>query len=562
MTMDYQRYLLIGAAAVLSYMLLIEWGHYRTAPTQPPTEISNPAIQSSLTEIESNDSDLPQHSDLPANADQTQVSVTADMALSSTNNSAIHIKTDTLDVKISREGGDIISVGLPEYYAKIDSPDQPFILLEQTQQRTYIAQSGLIGRNGTDTQNGRPTFSAKSNQFSLADSQNELVVDLFFTDENQVEITKRFRFHRSSYLIDVEYLINNRGSSAWSAGLFGQLKRDNSADPSADSSGMGMHPYLGAAISLTDSPFKKISFSDMADKPLKVSQEGGWVAMIQHYFLSAWIPNPEQVQNYSTVVTKGGDNIIRFTSPAITVEPGKTATTTAQFYAGPKDQYQLEKISKGLELSVDYGWLWWIAQPLFWLLYKLHGILGNWGFAIIAVTVLVKALFFQLNATAYKSMANMRKVQPKLIEIRERYADDKAKQSQEMMSLYKKEKINPLGGCLPILVQMPVFISLYWVLMESVELRHSPFIFWIKDLSVMDPYFILPLIMGASMFIQQKLNPPPPDPMQAKVMQWMPVMFTFFFLFFPAGLVLYWVVNNTLSIIQQYIITKRIEKMA
>ena len=342
--------------------------------------------------------------------------------------------------------------------------------------------------------------------------------------------------------------------------MFGQLKRDNSADPSADSSGMGMAPYLGAAIHLAEEPYKKVSFDDIADKEFpKQNLEGGWVAIVQHYFTSAWIPDASQTHSYSMLKAKDDANIVRFTSPQLTVEPGTTGEITSQLYTGPKDQYKLETISEGLELTVDYGILWWIAQPLFWLLTKLYSYLGNWGFAIIAVTVLVKAAFFQLNAKAYTSMANMRKVQPKLVALRERYADDRQKQSQEMMALYKKEKINPLGGCLPILVQMPVFISLYWVLMESVELRHAPFIGYIKDLSVMDPYFILPLIMGVSMFIQQKLNPPPPDPMQAKVMQWMPVMFTFFFLFFPAGLVLYWVVNNTLSIVQQYIITKRIE---
>ncbi|MGB1543503.1 MAG: membrane protein insertase YidC, partial [Spongiibacter marinus] len=261
-----------------------------------------------------------------------------------------------------------------------------------------------------------------------------------------------------------------------------------------------------------------------------------------------------------TVVTRQGLNIVRFTSPSQTVAAGEQGTLSAAIYIGPKDQYRLEEISPGLELTVDYGWLWWIAQPLFWLLTKLYSVFGNWGWAIIGVTVLVKAAFFQLNAKAFTSMANMRKVQPKLMELRERYADDRQKQSQAMMELYKKEKINPVGGCLPMLVQMPVFIALYWVLMESVELRHAPFMLWINDLSAMDPYFVLPLIMGASMFIQQKLNPPPADPMQAKIMQWMPIVFTFFFLFFPAGLVLYWVVNNTLSIIQQYIITKRIEK--
>jgi len=297
----------------------------------------------------------------------------------------------------------------------------------------------------------------------------------------------------------------------------------------------------------------------MKEEPFKAQLPGGWIAMIQHYFLSAWVPNPEQTHNYSTRVTKSGFNIAGFTSPTLTVDPGNKGSTGAEFYAGPKDQYALREISPYLELSVDYGFLWWIAQPIFWLLTQIQAIVVNWGLAIILLTVVIKGAFFQLSAKSYKSMANMRKVQPKMADIREQFADDKQKQSQAMMELYKKEKINPMGGCLPILVQMPVFISLYWVLMEAVDLRHAPFILWIHDLSVMDPYFVLPLIMGASMWFMQKLNPPPPDPMQAKIMQWMPVMFTFFFLWFPAGLVLYWVVNNLLSMAQQYVITKRIE---
>jgi YidC/Oxa1 family membrane protein insertase len=284
--------------------------------------------------------------------------------------------------------------------------------------------------------------------------------------------------------------------------------------------------------------------------------------MIQHYFLSAWIPNPEQTHTYSARVTRSGFNIGGFTSPPLALDPGQSGTVGAGFYAGPKDQYRLEEISPYLELSVDYGWLWWIAQPLFWLLTKIHSLVGNWGVSIILLTVLIKGAFFQLSAKSYKSMANMRRVQPKMAAIREEFADDKQKQSQAMMELYRKEKINPMGGCLPILVQMPVFIGLYWMLMESVELRHAPFMLWITDLSVMDPYFVLPLMMGASMFFMQKLNPPPPDPMQAKIMQWMPVMFTFFFLWFPAGLVLYWVVNNLLSMAQQFVITRQIEAAA
>jgi YidC/Oxa1 family membrane protein insertase len=562
--MDFQRYLLIGSIAALSFMLLTEWVQFKENQNvedvvaayqqQTNTTANVPDIITPTTNTIGEDtvssSDIPDVS-LPSPSNES---------VAVNHNDSVRVSTDNLEVMINTKGGDIVFSALKKHYAKIDTPDVPFTLLEQSPQRTYIAQSGLIGVNGIDTGKGRAQFSTDASEYQLKDGDDELIVDLHYKQSAEVTITKRFIFQRGKYLVTVEYLINNNSDKVWTAGMFGQLKRDNSDDPAKDSSGMGLAPYLGTAIHLADEPYKKISFDDIAEKKFPTQNiEGGWIAMVQHYFTSAWIPEPNITHTYSVLKAKDSANIIRFTSPQITVNPGETGSVSAKLYTGPKDQYRLEEISPGLELTVDYGILWWIAQPLFWLLTKLYSYLGNWGFAIIAVTMLVKAAFFQLNAKAYTSMANMRKVQPKLTALRERYADDKQKQSQEMMALYKKEKINPLGGCLPILVQMPVFISLYWVLMESVELRHAPFILYIKDLSVMDPYFILPLIMGVSMFIQQKLNPPPPDPMQAKVMQWMPVMFTFFFLFFPAGLVLYWVVNNTLSIIQQYIITKRIE---
>jgi len=569
--MDYQRYLLIGAIAVLSYMLLIEWSVFKEdISTQQVTAEYQQRSQSDSQSVATQATPSPQEetgaiipsadaisrqvsdADIPQIEQKPQIKAAATTSL-------ISVTTDSLVISIDPVGGDIVFAALPRHFEKIDTPDKPFILLENSNQRTYIAQSGLIGANGTDTGKGRPVFNSSSRRYEMAPSENNLDVDLLYTTDTGVKIIKRFSFSRESYLVDVSYLIDNQSGQPWSAAMFGQLKRDDSEDPAAENSGMGMAPFLGAATTLVDEPYKKLKFSDFDEKSLKHSKEGGWIALVQHYFISAWIPDKATQNNFSTIKTKSGFNIARFTSPATVINPGQQGEISAQFYAGPKDQYSLEEISAGLELTVDYSWLWWIAQPLFWLLTKIYSFVGNWGLAIIGVTVLVKIIFFQLNATAYKSMANMRKVQPKLLEIRERFAEDKAKQSQEMMNLYKKEGINPLGGCLPILVQMPVFIALYWVLLESVELRHAPFALWITDLSVMDPYFVLPLIMGASMFIQQKLNPPPPDPLQAKIMQWMPVMFTFFFLFFPAGLVLYWVVNNVLSIAQQYVITKRIE---
>ncbi|MFN3587692.1 MAG: membrane protein insertase YidC, partial [Moraxellaceae bacterium] len=372
---------------------------------------------------------------------------------------------------------------------------------------------------------------------------------------------KIFTFTRGSYLIQTRHVIDNAGTSPWNGLLYAQLKRDSSEDPSSSAQGFGMMTFLGGAWWTADKPYNKAKFDEFAEKPLKQSVTGGWAAILQHYFLSAWVAEPGTGNVYTTRRV-GDENIIGYTGPLTTVAPGTQHTFTAQLYVGPKIQKDLEAISAGLELTVDYGWLWPVSQFLFWLLTLIHGWVGNWGWAIILLTVLVKAAFFQLSAAGYKSMAKMRQVMPEMTRIKEQYGSDRAKMSQAMMELYKKEKINPLGGCLPILVQMPVFIALYYCLMESVELRHAEWMFWIKDLSVMDPYFVLPLIMGATMFIQQQLNPAPPDPMQARVMKIMPIVFTFMFLWFPSGLVLYWVVNNTLSIVQQWVITRQIEKAA
>jgi YidC/Oxa1 family membrane protein insertase len=562
--MDVKRSLLIGAAAVLSFMLLTEFVNFRAERTPPP-----PAQETIMVEDVAPSATNLDIVDLSASVDVGEVGgdvpVVSEQVpqieqVTQTTGSLISIENDVLVLVVDLNGGDFVQSALPHFPARLDDPSIPFLLLENGSRRSYVAQSGLVGENGIDKK-GRARFTASQTSFQMAAGEDVLSVDLHYIDSDQVKITKRITMRRGDYLVDVEYLVDNRSSQRWQGNLFGQIKRDSSPDPSSElSSGMGMVPFLGTAITQPDERFNKFSFEDMSEKPFKEKLQGGWIAMIQHYFLSAWIPNPEQTHTYSTRVTGNGFNIGGFVSPALTVDPGNSGQTGASIYMGPKDQYRLKEISEYLDLSVDYGWLWWIAQPLFWLLINIYSIVGNWGIAIILLTVLIKAIFFQLSATSYKSMANMRRVQPKIVELRERYGDDKQKQSQAMMDLYKKEKINPLGGCLPILVQMPVFISLYWVLMESVELRQAPFYGWIHDLAVMDPYFILPLIMGASMFFQQKLNPPPPDPMQAKIMQWMPVMFTFFFLWFPAGLVLYWVSNNLLSIAQQWVITRQIEK--
>ena len=437
--------------------------------------------------------------------------------------------------------------------------EQGFTLLNQTAATTYIAQSGLVGPNATDTADGRPLFTSAQSAYTLEDGQDTLNVDLNFV-QNNVAITKRFSFTRGDYLIKLTYLVDNQSSETWKANLYGQIKRDSHRPPAAADSGFGVNPYYGAAITTEEDQYKKVSFGDLDDKSEKFSTQGGWVAMVQHYFTSAWVPNSDERNEFFLKKLGSKDMyLMGYISPQVTIAANSQGELTSQYYAGPKDIDRLEDIAEYLDLTIDFGWLWWVAKPLFIVLDFLHSYISNWGWSIIALTIIIKAIFFWPSAMSYRSMAKMRKVSPKMQAIKDRYGDDRQKMSQEMMKLYKTEKVNPMGGCLPILIQMPVFIALYWVLMESVEIRHAPFILWIKDLSVMDPYFVFPLIMGGTMFIQQQLNPTPPDPMQAKIMKWMPVGFTVLFLWFPAGLVVYWVTNNTLSIIQQYVITRKIE---
>ena len=558
--MNMQRNILIAALLVITYLMVLQWNNdYGQGEPLPASETEMSMANEDLPTLPAADGandDVPQAiepgaGDVPATPVQTAATATG----------LIRVQTDTLNLSINPLGGDIVALSLPEYPTRKDRPDLPFQLLEQNNNRTYIAQSGLAGRNGPDARaNGRPLYSAEQTSYQLAEGEDSLTVDLRFS-ENGVNYIKRFSFTRGDYLIDVDYLIDNQSDSTWTGSLFGQIKRDKSGDPSS-SSATGMATFLGAAYWSAENDYTKIKFGDMDDTRLKQTVDGGWIAWLQHYFVSAWIPSAEQQHVYQTRKDSQGNYIVGFVSPSVNVSAGEQASISADFYAGPKIQDRLKEISPGLELTVDYGFLWWIAQPLFWVLSLIHSVVGNWGWSIILLTILIKLVFFPLSATSYRSMANMRRVAPKLQALREQYGDDRQKMSQGMMELYKKEKINPLGGCLPILVQLPVFIALYWTLMESVEMRQAPWIGWITDLSLKDPYFILPILMGASMFIQQQLNPTPPDPMQAKVMKMLPIIFTFFFLWFPAGLVLYWVVNNILSIAQQWYITRQIEGAA
>ncbi|AMB81706.1 MULTISPECIES: membrane protein insertase YidC [Pseudomonas] len=553
--MDIKRTILIVALAVVSYVMVLKWNQdygqaalptqnvaasSTTAPALPDTASGNNA---------SNSADVPSANGDTSTPTETPVAASKDL---------IHLKTDVLDIAIDPQGGDIAQLRLPLYPRRQDHPDVPFQLFDNGNERTYLAQSGLTGVDGPDARPaGRPVFSTDKKTYELAPGQDQLVVDLKFS-ENGINYIKRFTLKRGLYDVQVSYLIDNESGKPWNGNLFAQLKRDNSSDPSS-STATGTATYLGAALWTSSEPYKKVSMKDIDKGQLKETVQGGWVAWLQHYFVTAWIPQKGDSNVVQTRKDSQGNYIIGFTGPTLTVEPGKTGETSATLYAGPKSQGVLKELSPGLELTVDYGILWFIAQPIFWLLQHIHSLVGNWGWSIIFLTMLIKGIFFPLSAASYKSMARMRAVAPKLAALKEQFGDDRQKMSQAMMELYKKEKINPLGGCLPILVQMPVFLSLYWVLLESVEMRQAPFMLWITDLSIKDPFFILPIIMGATMFIQQRLNPTPPDPMQAKVMKLMPIIFTFFFLWFPAGLVLYWVVNNCLSIAQQWYITRKVE---
>ncbi|MBM6550653.1 membrane protein insertase YidC [Marinomonas ostreistagni] len=548
--MDFRRYFLWGALFVSGYLLFLQWNQdYGTTAT------AQKAGTPSETVVAANaDSDLPSASTSTQAASDSEI---PDQATPVAEGELIHVTTDTLDVAINPKGGDLVEASLLQYM-KTNNGDEPFVILDNGGERLYVTQSGLIGRDGPDASGSRPMYSTEQTSYSLNEGEDTLEVNLYYTDAKGISYTKTFVFTRGTYSIRQLITVNNTSEQTWRGNLFAQIKRDNSEDPST-ATNMGLQPFLGGAISDEENPYDKISFDDMAEEPVKETTTKGWVALLQHYFVSAWIP--EQGQKVTLQArTNNGFNLIGFTGSAVEVPAGQQGTLSSTFYVGPKLQDQLAATAENLDLTVDYGWLWWLAQPLFWLLTAIQSFVVNWGVAIILIVVCVKALFFKLSAASYRSMAKMRKFGPELTRLREQYGDDRQAMSQKMMELYKKEKINPLGGCLPILVQMPVFLSLYWVLMESVELRHAPFMLWITDLSAMDPYFVLPILMGLSMLGQQALNPTPPDPMQARIMKIMPIAFTFFFLWFPAGLVLYWVVNNTLSIIQQYVITKNIEK--
>ncbi len=551
--MDNPRVLL---AIALSFLILLMWQSwmedYGPAPQQTVVEGAagdNPGSEAATAPA----SDLPSSEIQAASVAGTPEE--SDDVLPA--GQLIEVLTDTYRAVIDTRGGTLVEIDLLQYPETRDPDSPPFRLLERGDAQLFIAQSGLrTGKTG-DEPNHHALFQAEQTRYRLADGADTLDVPLHWTSADGVKVTRTYRFRRGSYVVEVGFQVDNGSDKPWVARPYYQLQRT----PLQNTSRL-LYTYTGGVIYSPEEKYEKIKFDDMEEANLSRDITGGWAAMLQHYFLAAVIPDPDVTAHYYTRALGKQRYIIGFSDAQLNVAPGAQASTGIRLFAGPKLQHMMAKVAPGLELTVDYGKLTILAQPIFWLLEKIHAVVGNWGWSIIFLTMIIKGMFFKLSETSYRSMANMRKLAPRLQALKERYGDDKQKLNQAMMEMYKKEKVNPLGGCLPVLVQIPVFIALYWVLLESVEMRQAPFMLWLQDLSSPDPYFILPLLMGVTMLIQQKLNPAPLDPIQAKVMMILPVVFTVFFAFFPSGLVLYWVVNNTLSIAQQYVITRRVEKGA
>ncbi|MBC6414240.1 MAG: membrane protein insertase YidC [Chromatiales bacterium] len=563
--MENSRLILYLSLALVLFLLWERWQVWQsenyaisTPPTQPYQQATSPE-----TDTYTRQDDLPE----AVAYDPTKANTVIQNAEQNVLSRRVQVTTDVLELDISTRGGDIIRADLLKQPLSINEPNIPFRLLNNGEGGDfYIVQSGLlhdqIAGISKDTLRSRAPshheeYQIRQPQAMLGDNDDTLRTVLYWDSGDGIEVDKIYTFKRASYLLSIEHLVRNNSDDVWVGRQYRQLRRGHIDEDDFRL----LYTFTGAAY--YNDKYNKLPFDEIAEQQLNTRIVGGWVAMLQHYFLSALLPSAEQSNDFYTRVAQGGvrpEYIIGMRSEPIVVEPKQQGRFITQLYVGPKLQNQLEEIQEGLELTTDYGIFSILSKPLFWLLDLIHDLIGNWGWAIVLLTLLIKLIFYKLSEISYKSMARMRKLQPSLMALRERFINDKERMQKEMMEFYKKEKINPMGGCLPILVQIPVFIALYWVLLESVELRQAPFMFWLNDLSTRDPYYVLPLLMGATMLVQTKLNPTPPDPIQAKVMMVLPIVFTVFFAFFPSGLVLYWLVNNILSIAQQYVINKRIEQ--
>lgn len=550
--MDNIRTFAIFGLLIVSLLL---WEAWQKDYVRPQQAIENAAVEEIAADLpdiadiaDTNQQDLPT---LPSAENLASLpEIAQDLAAVSTNK--IHIKTDLMDLYIDTKGGDIRDLALLKYPVESKTPDVPVQFLADTALNFFVTQSGL--RSNTSAPTHYDNYVVEQSDYELSDGDDTLLVPLHWQTEDGLRITKTYHFKRDSYLIDVEYQIENSTGETFSAYPYAQFNR---VRPEEDSG--FIYTYTGAVFSSEGHEYEKVDFDDLDDAAFSRSATDGWTAMIQHYFVAALIPEAsEQEIGFYGKAINGRNYTAGLRMPAINVQNGDSQQAKYSMYLGPKEHKRLEVIKENLDLTVDYGVLTIISQPLFTVMEWIHKLTNNWGWSIVFLTVLIKLAFYRLSAASYRSMASMRKLTPKLATLKERFGDDKQKFNQAMMELYRTEKINPLGGCLPILVQMPVFLAFYWVLVESIELRQAPFIFWLQDLTAMDPYFILPVIFGLSMWFQQRLNPAPQDPAQAMVMKAFPIVFTVFFAFFPSGLVLYWVVNNLLSIAQQWHITRKL----
>ena len=552
--MDNQRIILWLALAILVWLNFMAYSEFQRQPVtapEPVDELAAPALPEDIAApaLPADANDVP----APPGVDELR-----DVPRPEPAERRVRVSTDVLELEISLRGGDLVKAVLPQYPVHKDRPVVPVQLLDPSPDGLYVIRTGITATTPEASTRPDTLFSAPQMEFALQPGQDVLEVPLTAELEGGVTVTKTYRFRRGGYAVELDQEIRNEAEEPWTGASYLQIRRMHDP-PGRSLVNVETYSFRGPVI-FDGERYQKLSASDLVRTREQFATDAGWVASIQHHFLSAVIP--AQRAQFTASATPDGIYTLTAVGMPVAVGAGQSTVFSDRLFVGPKLQEQLDATAPRLRLTVDYGWLTIISQPLFWVLSKIHGVVGNWGWAIVLLTVLIKLVFYKLSETSGKSMAKMRKLQPRMKALQERYADDRQKLSQAMMDLYKKEKVNPAAGCLPILVQMPVFLALYWVLLESVELRQAPFMLWMQDLSSRDPYFILPLLMGLTMWVQQRLNPAPPDPVQARIMQVLPFVFTVFFALFPAGLVLYWFVNNLLSILQQWHINRLVERGA
>ena len=560
---EIQRIVLLALLGVVGYVLVYTWNQdYGAARSRPSPAPPASAQEASGAADAPAALDAPDAPAAPAN-DVPGIDLSGDGAPAfaapeldlTTSPRIVAVRTRALNLWIDLLGGDVVRLELAQYPLELNGP-QAVRLFDRRAGHVYVAQSGLIGRDGPDRDGGsRPLYETDVREVSVREGAG--VVSLRH-QQGDVAVEKRFLFEADGYMVTVEHVVDNRAEQEFRARLFAQLKRDASRPEGG--MGLGPRPYVGAAFTTPESRYEKVDFDELDEEPFRADVEGGWAAILQHYFITAWAGNAGEVNAYNGRRLGDGNYAVGYIAPELVVPARGRGVASARLYAGPKIQERLQEVAPHLYLTVDYGLLWWLSVPLFNVLDFIHSLVGNWGVAIILLTVMVKILLFPLASAGFRSMAKMKKLSPQMNRLKERYGGDRERFSKEMMALYKREGANPMRGCLPLVLQMPVFFALYWVLYESVELRQAPFVLWIEDLAALDPWFVLPILYGASFFVMQLMQPPPPDPMQAKVMKAMPILFTVLFMFFPAGLVLYWLVNNILSLAQQWYITRQIER--